>query len=56
MRIARWVLAGVLLSSVVQAQPGRAEVLRVVPSADLTQLDPRFRQHRHHAHLRVDGL
>lgn len=42
MRFARWLLTGVLLSSVVQAQPAPPKVMRVVPSADLTQLDPGF--------------
>ena len=42
MRFARWLLAGLLLSSVAKAQPVPPKVPRVVPSADLTQLDPGF--------------
>ena len=41
MRIARWALAAALLSTAAQAQTA-PKVLRVVPSADLTQLDPGF--------------
>ena len=46
MRLGRWVLAALLLSMTAQAQtavsPPPSRVLRVVPSADLTQLDPGF--------------
>jgi len=41
MWIARWVLATALLATAAQAQTA-PKVLRVVPSADLTQLDPGF--------------
>ncbi len=44
MRFARWVLAAALLCGGAQAQTAgpAPKVLRVVPSADLTQLDPGF--------------
>lgn len=42
MRFARWALAAMLFSTAAPAQPTPLKVLRVVPSADLTQLDPGF--------------
>ena len=42
MRFARWALAAIFLTTAAQAQTPPPKVLRVVPSADLTQLDPGF--------------
>ena len=42
MRFVRYALAMLLSCAAAQAQPAPPKVLRVVPSADLTQLDPGF--------------